>query len=370
MQEAATETLIGKNPQDAKRWTALVENAALPDVYYLPEYACATAEIEQTEAKALIAGPSSGRILAPLLVRRMGATANGSSMEWVDAASPYGYGGMLSLSTSAVADAAALRRFFEQLHDWCSRQSIVCCVLRLHPLTEQHKWFSPSECWENIQQIRSGRFASSIDCDDWDEKSDLPKHMNHGRHEDIRLAQRALHATWSTGDDQEIEASLNIFAGLYNELLNRSSAADFYRFPPSYYSGLTELGKRMGVVIAWCGDEPVGANIALAGRRYAYGHLSGTNLSGRKHGASTLLNIEEARWARKQGCRLLYLGGGMQPGDGIEKYKSSFGGPSHSYCYLTYIVDRSKFEHIRGLPNAPWPYNLPTTSSHADRPES
>jgi hypothetical protein len=84
----ATETLMARTPADAKRWTELVESSAMPDVYYLPEYACATAEIERALPMALIAGPTSGGILAPLLVRRMIAMVNGSSMEWLDASTP------------------------------------------------------------------------------------------------------------------------------------------------------------------------------------------------------------------------------------------------------------------------------------------
>ena len=362
MAEAGPEILIAKEPEDSTRWTALVEASALPDVYYLPAYACATAEIEKTEAKALIAGPASRLILAPLLVRRMRTEGNGAVVDWVDAATPYGYGGMLSLSDSGRTDSGALRCFFEHLQTWCSRQGVVCCVIRLHPVTAQQEWFSPEERWENIQRVCSQRLMSSIDCDDWNERDDVPNGMNHGRHEDMRLARRALRVTWVEGDDPEIETSLRIFAGFYNAMLERIGAASFHRFPSAYYSGLARLGRRMGVVVAWCGNEPVGANIALAGSRFAYGHLSATNHEGRKQGASTLLNVEEARWARKKGCRLLYLGGGMDPGDGIEKYKRSFGGPSHTYGYLTYVADREKFDYIRALPNPPWPYNLSDNS--------
>ena len=351
--------LVGKNPEDAERWRALVEASATPDVYYLPEYACATAEIEQTEAKALVAGASSSRILAPLLIRRMRGALNGSEIEWLDAATPYGYGGILSLSESGGADMPALQQFFEQLQDLCSTEGIVCCVIRLHPLIGQDQWFGPVQGLGNRLCMHGRKITSSIDCADWDEGSDMPKNMDHGRRARLRQAQRALHTTWTPGDDPAIQRSLDIFSALYNERLERLEATGFYRFPPSYYLGLAALGKRMGVVIAWQGDQPVGADIALAGTRYAYGHLSGTNAAGQKNGASTLLNIEEARWARRRGCRLLYLGGGIRPGDGVEKYKRSFGGPSHTYSYLTFVADRERFNSIRAMPDAPWPYNDP-----------
>jgi hypothetical protein len=366
MQEMTPEILSAKNLQDAKRWTELVENSAFPDVFYLPEYACATAEVERTEPMALIAGPSSDRILAPILVRRMSATVNDSKAEWLDAATPYGFGGLLRLSTSVRADPSALEPFFEQLDDWCRSLGIVCCVIRLHPLIDQQKWFVPNLDGKNVPQLHSRKFTWSIDCNDWDEESDLPKYMNHGRHEDIRLANRSLRVTWTSGEDHNIETSLSIFSSLYNEMLDNRASDSFYRFPPSYFSGLAKLGRRMGVVVAWHEDEPVGANVALSGTQYAYGHLAVTNRSGRKSGASTLLNIEQARWARRQGCRLLHLGGGMRPGDGMEEYKKSYHGPSHSYRWLTYVVDHKRFEQICRLPNAPWPYNLPVLYNHPD----
>jgi hypothetical protein len=245
------------------------------------------------------------------------------------------------------------------LYDWCWSRGIASCVIRLHPLMEQQRWFQTNILGEGILQVHSQRLTYSIDCNDWDEESNLPNHMSHGRHEDMRRATRSLRTTRTSGDERDIEVSLSIFHSLYKDFLGYRSAESFYKFPPSYFSGLAKLGKRMGVVIAWHRNEPVGANIALWGTRYAYGHLSSTNESGRKIGASTLLNIEEARWARRQGCEVLHLGGGMRPGDGMEGYKRSFHGPSHSYHCFTCIADCKRFEQIRNLPDAPWPYNLP-----------
>jgi hypothetical protein len=42
---------------------------------------------------------------------------------------------------------------------------------------------------------------------------------------------------------------------------------------------------------------------------------------------------------KKQGCKLLHLGGRLNPGDSLESFKCSFGGRSYHYAYLIYIVD-------------------------------
>jgi hypothetical protein len=356
MRETDPETLTAEDALGAKRWTLLVQHSSAPDVYYLPEYAQATAEIEQTEPIALIAGAPSSRILAPLLIRRTSGTMNGSAIEWLDASTPYGYGGLLNLSDHIRPE--TFHDFFHQLHGWCSDRRIVCCVIRLHPLIAQQDWFDPPERWQDRLQIHSRGFTTSIDLSKWSEKPDQPISLRRDRRADMRLAGDTLRVTWSTGADDDVEAQLGIFAALYHKLIDRNGADSFYRFPQKYFQKLTKLGKRLGIALAWYEDEPVGGNLFLAGPRFAHGHLAATNDIGRKYGASTFLIVEGARWARQRGCELLHLGGGMKPGDSLEDYKRSFGGSSHVYHYVTFIADRKQFDEICKLPTASWPYNL------------
>jgi hypothetical protein len=356
MRETVPETLVADDGQDEKRWTTLVENSPTPDVYYLPEYARASAEIEQTKPLALIAGAPACKILAPLLVRRASAAINGSITEWLDASTPYGYGGLLNLSDRIYPE--TFRYFFHQLKAWCSDRRIVCCVIRLHPLTAQQDWFDRAERWQDQLQMHSKGSTSSIELSEWNEKLEQPRSLRRDRLADMRLAGRTLRVTWGTGADDDAEAKLGIFAALYHKLIDRNGAESFYRFPQKYFQRLTKLGKRLGIALAWYGDEPVGGNLFLAGPRFAHGHLAATNDIGRKYGASTFLIVEGARWARQRGCERLHLGGGIKPGDSLEDFKRSFGGSTHVYHYVTFIADREQFNEIRKLPAASWPYNL------------
>ena len=133
MREIEPETLWAEDIVDAKRWSTLVESSPTPDVYYLPEYARATAEIELAEPLAVIAGAASARMLAPLLLRRMSAMIDGSVVEWLDASTPYGYGGLLSLSASDLIHPEHIRVFVDQQQlesTWCADRNVVCCVIR------------------------------------------------------------------------------------------------------------------------------------------------------------------------------------------------------------------------------------------------
>jgi hypothetical protein len=358
------EVLHADDGLDEERWTALVQSSSKADVYYLPEYARATAEIEQTKPLAFVATLPSGRILAPLLIRHTSAATGHSPIEWLDASTPYGYGGLLD--SSGQVHLEAFHSFFQQLSSWCSDRCIVCCVIRLHPLIGQQNWTDAAGYWQERLQIHARGITCSIGLSEWNMKLDQPTGLRRDRQADMRLASQVLRVVWGTGADDDVGAKLNIFMKLYDELIDRNGAKGFYRFPQRYFEKLAKLGKRLGIALAMHGNDPVGGNLFLIGRQYAHGHLAAANDLGRKCGASTFLIVEGARRARQLGCELLHLGGGVRPGDSLEAYKRSFGGSTHTYHYLTFIADSERFEMIRRLPHVPWPYNLSTSDFGAD----
>lgn len=358
-----TDILDANAALDVKRWIALVESSSDRDVYYLPEYVRASAEIEHTEPLAMIAGSPQGWTLAPLLVRRMSAGSGDSSLEWLDAGTPYGYGGLLNPLACICEKTVAL--FFHQLNTWCASRKIVCCVIRLHPFLDQHNWIDRAGSWRERLLVHSKGPTYAISLSKWDEKLNQPSNLRRDRKADMRLASRNLHIIRGTGNDEDIDAKLSIFQPLYRSMMNGKKAEQFHRFPDSYFEKLTKLGKRFGIVIATHGIEPAGANLFLFGSRYAHGHLAAVSDVGRKYGATTLLNIDGARWARQLGCELLHLGGGLRPGDLLEEFKRSFGGPAYTYNYVTFVADPERFELISRLPDAPWPYHLASTADEA-----
>ena len=168
MQKAAPEVLAAGKPADAERWSALVFNSPTPEVYYLPNYAWASSKIEHSEPVAFVGGRDSCRFLAPLLIRSISTVANGSRVDWTDACSPYGYGGLLRLSGDQTTDARDLRCFFDDLYEWCSMRDVVCCVLRLHPLNEAGEWFLRQNEWPNLHSIPLRGATTAIDVENWD----------------------------------------------------------------------------------------------------------------------------------------------------------------------------------------------------------
>lgn len=347
------ETLAAANHTDAEHWTTLVADSPAPDVYYLPAYVRAAAEIENSEPVAVVAGPDSCRLLAPLLIRNMSADGNGSSIQWTDACSPYGYGGLLSLS-GCQPTRGNLRGFIDGLRAWCAGRELVCGVVRLHPLMRQDEWFDTEE--QELVRLRIRGNTTAIRLGEWDDAGERPYGMRKGRRSDLNVARRALRVSWSSGEDRDAGVQLERFAALYDKSMEARGSGAFYRFPLSYFSRLTSLGHHIGIAFAWLEGQLAGASIYLAGRDYAHYHLAAVNEIGMKHKAATLLVVEGARWARQRGCRLLHLGGGLNPGDLLEDFKLSFGGQLYRYAYLMCVADPTRFEQLCQMPNAPWPY--------------
>ena len=348
------EILDAANPNDAQRWTALVVASPAADVYYLPAYALASSQIEDSDPVAIVAGRESCRFLAPLLIRRLSADVNGSRINWADLCSPYGYGGLLPLSPGQPT-ADDLHIFFEAVHEWSRIRNAACCVMRLHPLMHQDEWFKPNE--SGPFRIRFRGPTTSIDLTNWDDARNRPHGLPKDRRWDLNRASRTLRVTWTGGKEQEFETKVELFTALYYKAMESRHADSFYRFQPAYFSRLASLESSVGIALAWQDQHLVAGNIFLAGRDYAHFHLAAANEIGMKSGASTLLIVEGARWARAKGCILSHLGGGLTPGDTLQQFKWSLGTQFYRYAYLVSATDPELYGQISRIPNAPWPYS-------------
>jgi serine/alanine adding enzyme len=308
-----------------RRWDELVDDAPAADVYHRPDYCGAYEAAGHGRAVAVVTDAA----LFPLLLRPLPFGEEG-----FDAATPYGYGGVVALGhdTSGLGSDPASE--VRQLRDWCATEGVVSCLLRLHPLLG-----GPGQ-------------LSGVDSPDLDIREHGPttaidlarlgngrlEGMSKGRKADLTIARRELELSWG-GDD-----ALERFRAIYDGTMRRVGAGEFYLFPAAYYSALAEgLGDRLGVALTVLDGEPVGGALFLAGRRFAHYHLSGTTEAGRELKAGTLLVHAGAEWARGHGCELLHLGGGTAGADNLFAFKKSFGGETYTYAFATLVADRDRY---------------------------
>jgi hypothetical protein len=308
----------------AAEWDGLVDAAPVQDVYFRPGY-CRAYEAAG-EGRAVAVRTESA--LFPVLLRELPFGVDG-----LDAATPYGYGGVLPLSAS-VDFGAELR----QLRAWGASNDVVSVLVRLHPLVGGFAHLSETDgarVWEHgptaaieLSRVEGDRLGG----------------MSKGRKADLSAARRELEVSWGSG-----EARLEQFRTVYDETMTRLGAGAFYLFPPEYYRSLAAgLGDGLGVALAWRGDEIVGGALFLAdpSGRFAHYHLSGTTDAGRELKAGTLLVHAGALWAAQRGCELLHLGGGTEGADSLYAFKRSFGGRELTASFASLVVDEERYEAL------------------------
>jgi hypothetical protein len=313
---------------DDRRWEELVDASPAADVYFRPGYCHAYDAAGHGRAVAVV----TERALFPLLLRPLPFGAEG-----YDAATPYGYGGVLPLGPagSLGSDPASEVR---QLRDWCVTNGVVSCLLRLHPLLGGPDQLSGTDEVE----IREHGPTTALDPRRIDGATGRLEGLSKGRKADLTIARRELQFSWEAGD-----AALERFQAVYDGTMERLGAGEFYLFPPEYYRALREgLGERLGVALALLDGEPVGGALFLADRRFAHYHLSGTTDAGRELKAGTLLVHAGAEWARDRGCELLHLGGGTSGADSLFAFKKSFGGDTFTYAFATLVADRDRYDEL------------------------
>lgn len=306
------------------RWAELVQGSPTPDVYYRPGYCRAYEAAGHGQAVAV----ATDGALFPLLLRPLPFGVKG-----FDAATPYGYGGVLVTEPGTRAD-------LSQLRDWCATNGVVSCLLRLHPLLGGSKQLSGND--EPGAEVRNHGPTTAVDPRRLDPESGRLEGLSKGRKADLTIARRELTVHWSRD-----EAALEQFRLVYDGRMGRLGAGDFYVFPPEYYRELADgLGEQLAVALARRQDDVVGGALFLAGDRFAHYHLSGTTDAGRELKAGTLLVHAGAEWAAERGCELLHLGGGTSGSDSLFAFKKSFGGESYAYSFATLIADRERYDAL------------------------
>jgi len=249
---------------------------------------------------------------------------------WFDATS-VGYGGPLSSSSLPT-----------RLHgvDWdyyfyqgCLANKVVTQFTMMSPFAEGHQqlltsWPLTSE--KNVVILPLGPEADMLE-------RMKPKR----RHCVVKARARGMVAVPPFESD-----AVNMFAENYNHAMARKGA-------PTRWSRSAEYFARIGV---GCGGlmleareegERHASAIFTAGKDSAYYEFAasvGTPIDG----ASDLLILEAAQWARGKGCTWLHLGGGVtsSPDDSLLAYKRSFGGYVRCVSSVRRILDNRAYKAL------------------------
>jgi serine/alanine adding enzyme len=135
------------------------------------------------------------------------------------------------------------------------------------------------------------------------------------------------------------------FRTLYDATMQRRDASARYLFDDAYYRALHRgLGGRLLLarVAGHDGATLAAALLMRSGPRLHY-HLSGSTAEGSRAGATNLMLWEAVKHGASSGAHTLHLGGGLQEGDSLSRFKRSFGGEALSFVASGVVLDEQAY---------------------------
>ncbi len=301
-----------------------------PDVYFTAGYGRAAATPESGTWQL---AHWQDRILVPYIRRRYDAMTQ-------DAISPYGYSG---LHVEPGCPPHELARFWSSAVDQWRDAGLITLFLRFSPLDS-----GAVRAAAGLPGIELIRRADTITVPVHEGPSAIWDSMQGRSRTAIRKASKSgLTSTIQPANADDLTAG-SAFRRLYGQTMRRVASAPEYLFPQGYYRRLADgLGK--GLLLAEVRD-PGGAVVAgalvLRHRDRAHYHLAGSAPLAARDGANNLLLWTILRWAAESGCRLVHLGGGVRAGDGLFRFKCSFGGVRTAFWTGAVVLDRSRYDAL------------------------
>ena len=255
------------------------------------------------------------------------------SGELYDFATPYGYGGW-------VIEGENSNSIFAEYFDWCGKNNIVSEFVRFHPVVKNHivcsggydviplgevvtmDISSPEIIWENITSKNRNVIRKAV-------KNGVK--IYNGRYPEIYQK----------------------FRQIYDSTMDRDNADPYYYFRDEFYESITEdLSENAQIFYAQIPDGTViAASIMLAANGRMNYHLSGSLREYSSLAATNLLLYKAALWGCANGCKTLYLGGGLGSGeDSLFKFKRAFYKGELDRFYIgRKVIDQEKYDALIGL---------------------
>jgi GNAT acetyltransferase-like protein len=295
---------------DDPLWARLLDQAEF-DIYQTPEYVKLSGAHEDAEPVAFYARRGDDFCLIPLLLRRV-PDPKMSALGWRDAASPYGYGGvLLSRNCSQLVFEEMLR----ELQATAAASKIVTAFLRMNPLQTL-----PLDVLAHYGNLCSQGEVVVADLSETDENLWRSTRENHRR--TIRKL-RACEFTVSIDAWEHYDS----FVRIYRETMARLGARPYYMFSHEHFDGLRrDLGDKLHLCTVLSPEgEPAAAALFTSVNGVGHYHLGGTTAGFLKCAPSKLYIDGMLRWSKKNGLRYLNLGGGVSGRkDSLFDFKAGF----------------------------------------------
>lgn len=296
--------------EQSEKWDEIVSSFGEYDTYWLSGYVKAFKIHGDGEPLLFFYEGKSVRGINVVMKRDIAEDKNFCGKlpkgQYFDFATPYGYGGWIIEGGNA-------DELFTAYEAWCIENGIISEFVRFHPVLKNHE---PME--KHYDVIPLG-YTVRLDLSSpeiiWENITSKNRNV-------IRKAQKngvEIHI----GRSKEL---FETFREIYNSTMDKDNADEYYYFAPEFYDSVrSDLEENAQIFCAVLEDKVIAAAIMLAANGKMNYHLSGSIREYSKLAPTNLILYEAALWGYENGCKSLYLGGGVGSGeDGLFKFKKSF----------------------------------------------
>ncbi len=296
--------------EQSDKWDAVVRSFQNYDVYWLSGYVKAFKIHGDGDPLLFFYEDNNVRGINVVMKRDIALVPYFSGIieenTYFDFSTPYGYGGWL-------IEGEGCENLYIEYEKWCCRNNIVSEFVRFHPVLENH--VTASEFYD----ITPLGLTVALDLSSpeviWSNITSKNRNV-------IRKAQKNAIKIYN-GRYPEI---FEDFRKIYNATMDKDNADSYYYFSPEFYRSICEdLSHNCQVFYAVFENKIISTSIMLTANGRMNYHLSGSVKEYSSLAPSNLLLYEAALWGCANGCKTLYLGGGVGSGeDSLFKFKKSF----------------------------------------------
>ncbi|HVX18467.1 MAG TPA: GNAT family N-acetyltransferase [Acidimicrobiales bacterium] len=306
----------------------------VPDIYYTAGYGLTAELIDRGVWECAVS--DDGMVSMPYLRRDI---CGGPEYDIV---SPYGYAGVAVAS----ADQAGRRREFRaRFLDASRERGLVAEFVRTNPLDVAE----PDLADLDVGTARRHRtFAVKVGAHPaayWDETE--------GRHRTaVRKAERSGVEVMA-GQTDELLDETSGFRRMYRHTMERVAAGRHLRLGTPYFRRMVDhLRDDVHLLEARFDGEVCAAALFLSWNDRLHYHLSGSTEPGLRLGATNAILDRAVRTLLRPGG-VLHLGGGLQPDDGLERFKRSIATEQCSVFFCQTVVNERRYRELVEASGAP-----------------
>ena len=330
--------VLGTKGTDRDTWIALMER--LPsqkrDMHFHPDYMNVYERTYGHKASLFVWEVGDGFVLFPFIVRPVPHQTETKN----DLSSVYGFGGPLSnLQPEQIGD-AGLREFWIALSSWIFEQGFVSEFCEISPFFQDQQ-----------RKLLSAEIAARYRKDVVVADLTLPEETIWARIEERQrkaagvARRRGVEISASSLSDE----GLADFQARYLKTMENVDASEFWRFPDDYFANCRDCLGTENVFLfnATIEGDIVASFFHVGMYDTLYYHFSCSDPAFRKYNPTSLLMVDSLIWAKAQGYKNFYMGGGRTTGrDSLFTFKNSFCHRTLPLYSYNRILDKAAYDML------------------------